>query len=377
LARRIAMVIDAWDYPFNGTVVSTRRFVQALRGAGWNVRLLAIGEEGGGFEPLSIPFFNGVIRSMRVPLGKPDRQRIARALDGCDLLHVQFPFFLGHAAIGEAERRGMPVICSFHVQPENILFNIGLKGRWLTALLYRFLIWAFYRRATLTIAPSAFAADLLRSHGHTGRIEVLSNGVPESFFALDHAPRDANKLRVLSVGRLAAEKQQDTLLHAVARSRHRDRIELTLAGAGPREEALKALNAQLGLNAAIGPVSDEKLRALYAGADLFVHAGAVELEGMSVLEAMAAGLPVVVSDSAESAAATLVQDGRARFQPRDEGDLTKKLDFWLGDNASRGVQGEANRRFAEAFTHERSVAQLEAIYESVLTPALPLSVAAE
>jgi 1,2-diacylglycerol 3-alpha-glucosyltransferase len=377
------MVIDPWLQPFNGTVVSTRRFVTALEARGCAVTLLAIGGEAPAAPPadremmafsrLSVPGFNRLIDAMRAPLARPDRARIRQALGLSDLLHVQYPFLLGYAAIGEARRMGLPVVCSFHVQPENILINIGLNWTWLRNLLYRLFAAALYDRADLVIAPTAFAAELLRASGVTRPIEIVSNGAPEDFFHIVRNPTPAvgRRLRLLSVGRLAKEKRQETLLHAIAACAHRAQIELTLAGAGPRDGELKALASTLGLDVRIGPVSDEELRALYAGADLFVHCGGVELEGMSVLEAMAAGVPVIVSDSPDSAAAHLVSDDRMRFRAGDFRHLALRMDDWLSHPDDLAAQGRDNRLFASAFSHERSVARLLSIYAAVVAHAPP------
>jgi 1,2-diacylglycerol 3-alpha-glucosyltransferase len=377
--RRVAMVIDPWDHPFNGTVVSARRFVAALAAAGVAFTLLTVGDGPApagcrrvGFPRLSIPGVNGIIDRMRAPLARPERERLRAALSDCDLLHVQFPFFLGHAAIGEARRLGIPVICSFHVQPENILMNLGLRSAWLSRVLYRVFIRGFYRPADQVIVPSTFAAELLAAHGLEREVEVLSNGVPDRFFDLTRAPKPAAEpFRVLSVGRLAREKDHATLLRAVAASRHR--IELTLAGAGPRMRWLQALARRLGVAARIGPVSDEELMALYAGADLFVHGGAIELEGMSVLEAMAAGNVVVVGDSPASACGGLVGEARARFRSGDAHDLARRIDGWLDDPDARVAAGAANRRAALEVRHERSAARLVDIYRTCVAPSRPVA----
>ena len=375
------MVIDAWLEPYNGTTVSTRRFVAALEAAGHRVEVLAIGRGDAcavqtasaitAFEQLSVPGFNRLINAMRAPLAKPDRARIREALARCDVLHVQFPFMLGYATVVEAQKTRVPIVCSFHVQPENILLNIGLKGEPLRGWLYRLFVWAFYARADLVIAPTPFAADLLRGHGVSRPIRVISNGVPAAFF--DHerrrGPAADGRIRILSVGRLAKEKSQETLLRAVAACTHRARIDLTLAGAGPRQAELIRLAAQLGLDVHIGPISDAALLDHYADADLFVHCGAVELEGMSVLEAMAMGLPILVSDSPDSALARLIPDEARRFHASDPTDLAAKLDDWLERPEELAAEGIANRTFAEGFAHARSVEALVAAYREVVGPA--------
>ncbi|TNF87481.1 MAG: glycosyltransferase [Gammaproteobacteria bacterium] len=367
---RIAVVIDPWDYPFNGTVVSTRRFIGALTRAGYRFQLLALPGPGiaedEAFDQLSIPGVNGIIDAMKAPLAKPDRAKIRRLLAGCDLLHVQYPFFLAWAAIEEARSMEIPVVCSFHVQPENIQQNLHLSSATLSRLLYRLFIRYIYARASHVVAPSAFAANLLRGHGLDRPITVISNGVPDRFFALERQPFGTRQL-LLSVGRLAREKQQETLLRAVARSAHRDTLEVVLAGVGPREKHLKRLAKALGINARIGWVDDDELLSLYGRADLFVHAGTIELEGMSVLEAMAAGNAVVVSDSADSACAALIHEANARFAMGDPVDLAERIDYWMANPDLRVSQGRFNRTFAQAHAHDKTSARLMSFYEEVLS----------
>ena len=371
---RIAVVIDPWDYPFNGTVVSTRRFVQALTKAGYQFQLLALPGPGvaeeEAFEQLSIPGVNGIINSMKAPLAKPDRAKVRRLLQGCDLLHVQYPFFLAWTAIEEARAMDIPVVCSFHVQPENILQNLNLSNPLFVRWLYRFLIRTIYSKADHVVAPSAFAGTLLEKHGYQGPVSVVSNGVPGHFFEIERRPAGSRRL-LLSVGRLAREKQQETLLRAVAASTHRQSLEVVLAGVGPREQYLQGLARELGVAARIGWVDDEELLSLYGRADLFVHAGTIELEGMSVLEAMAAGNTVVVSDSADSACAALIHEANARFAMGDPEDLANRIDYWLSHPEQLKAQGRFNRLFAQAHSHDKTAERLMGFYDEVLAEEMP------
>ena len=370
---RVAMVIDPWYHPFNGTVVSTRRFVGALNDR-FDFRILlaqapgeSIEEHCVGFARLRIPGINFILDRMKAPLGLPNRQKLQQVIKEADLLHVQFPFFLGHGAIAEAKRQNKPVVMSFHVQPENILNNLGLSSRWLTNLLYRFFIWRFYRRADCVIAPSLFAANLLRDAGLTRPITVLSNGVTESFFL---APTPVNQMppfHVVSVGRLAKEKRQAQLIQAVAASPFKNDIRLTMAGTGPQQESLVRLAAALGVDAEIGRVSDERLKTLYQTADVFVQTSAVELEGMSVLEAMAASCPVLINQSTTSAVPEFVTAPEATYAMNDEQDLRRKLDAMLADHALRAAAGRGNRKIAQSRHHDKSVDSLANIYQQVLS----------
>ena len=380
MTGRIAVVIDPWNYPYNGTVVSTRRFVAALTRAGYRIQILSIRApdlpEEESFEKLSIPGFNRIIDTMRAPLARPDREKLRSLLSGCELLHVQYPFFLAYAAIREARSMDIPVVCSFHVQPENILQNIRLPSRLLSKALYRLFVRFIYNRADHVVAPSSFAAGLLTRHGLERPITVISNGVPERFFQVQRSSEAGGGYLLLSVGRLAREKQQETLLHAVAHSRHRDEITVVLAGVGPRQRYLERLAARLRVNARIGWVDDEALLDLHGRADLFVHTGTIELEGMSVLEAMATGNVVVVSDAPASACAAMIHEAHARFRKGDSADLAERIDYWLDNPEARSTQRRFNRLYAQSLSHDRVADRLMALYDEVLRE-LPVDVQAQ
>lgn len=373
LVRRIAVVVDSWDFPFNGTVVSSRRFVEALSND-FDVTILgtAAGLENPDrrmvqFKPLRFPGLSGIFDRMKVPLAVPDKALLLETLSENDLLHIQFPFFLGWSALGVAKRLGLPVICSFHVQPENMLLNLGIRSSFLAKILYKFFIAVFYNRVDLVVAPSEFAKQALVSNGLTSPVLVLSNGVPKRFLEIPEKAKASHQknFKVLSVGRFAKEKCQATILQGIARSRYRSQIELTMIGTGPLETQMRELASSLDLNVVIGSVSDDELIQHYADADLFLHAGEIELEGMSVIEAMAAAKAIVVSDSKDSATGTFVTDVNARFQHGNADDLANKIDYWFDNADERHGAAKANRRQAEHLTHENSVALLQSNYDSM------------
>jgi glycosyltransferase involved in cell wall biosynthesis len=366
---RIAFITDTMD-GLGGGVVSAVRFVRALRRRHL-VTVVAAGDAPdidvhlAGFQlPLR------AMREMRFVFARPERHLLERAIGGADLVHLQMPFWLSFAALGVARRLGVPAVAGFHVQPENLLHNAGVRWRWLRDRLYRFWISRYYRHADAVIAPSPFAERRLRQHGLTGPVHVISNGVHPRL-ARPRLRLVGDRLLVLAVGRLAREKRQDVIIDAVARSRHAARIQLVLAGSGPLEPELVARARALPRPAEIGWVSEERLAELYRDADLLVHAGEVELEGMAVLDAVGVGLPALVADAPESAAAQLAAGPELLFRPGDPAHLAERMDAFL-DAPER--LGEARRRAAElarAFSLERSVDRLEAAYHATLRREAP------
>jgi glycosyltransferase involved in cell wall biosynthesis len=122
------------------------------------------------------------------------------------------------------------------------------------------------------------------------------------------------------------------------------------------------LISQKGIKATVETVSNDELLKRYRDADLFVHCGMIELEGMSVVEAMAMGNAVLVSDSIDSAANVFALDDRAKFKAGDAKDLSLKLDYLINHSSERMLLANKNRNFIQAYRHETCVAKLLGLY---------------
>jgi glycosyltransferase involved in cell wall biosynthesis len=298
---RIAFVADAYRHGLGGGVVSGARFVEALR-KDHDVVVVTVGKDEPGFVGLrgfELPL--RAMKAMRWRFAVPDAARLEKAFEAVDVVHLQHPFWLAFGALRAARRVGTPVVSAFHVQPENLLYNVGLRSApRVRRLLYRAWVRGLYDRADAVVCPSPLARQRLIEHGLRRPCHVISNGVPPWFQPreLPGGPgRDDDPFVILMVGRLAPEKRHDVVLDAVARCRHRERIQLVLAGSGPLEDEVRRRAARLPRPAQVGWVHVDVLLDLYARARLFVHASEVELEGMAVLEAMACGVPTLVADA--------------------------------------------------------------------------------
>jgi len=314
------------------------------------------------------------MREMQFTMAVPDRAVLARAFRDVDVVHVHFPFWLGFVAVEEARRAGKPVVAAFNVQPENALLNVNVRSPWLCRLVYRVWVARAFNRVDAVVCPSAFAERKLRAHGLSAPAYVTSNGVPPDAAGngiTSREPRFDSHFLVLAVGRLAAEKRQDVIIDAVHRSRHRDRIRLVLAGAGPKEAELKARGATLPHPPEIGFMARDRLLQLLSTADLFVHASEVELEGIAVLEAMSNGLPVLVAQSRESAASELALSDDFRFPAGDAGALAAKIDALVEHPDRLAAAAPRYRAAARAFDFRNSLSALVAIYRGVLVHRAP------
>lgn len=370
-------MVDVFDDVKTGGVISARRFVEALRSR-HEVTVVTTGPPGPGRVPLPafyVPGFRRVMREMGFPFALPRRRLLEDAFARADVVHVQFPFPLGVRAASIARRMGKPLVAAFHVQPENMLRNVGLGSgplaRWLSARTYRLFLRTLYRRADAVVCPSEFAAAELRRHGLAAPAEVISNGIAPAFRpqARERPERHRGRFLVLAVGRLAREKRLDVIVEGVRRSRHAGRIQLVVTGRGPEKARVIRLAAALPVPAEVTFVSDEDLTGLLSTADVLIHASEVELEGMAVLEAMGAGLPALIADAPHSASPALAASPALLFRPGDPGDLAARLDALIDDPALLRDARRRCREMAPAYAIEESVRRLEAVYRRVARPA--------
>jgi glycosyltransferase involved in cell wall biosynthesis len=364
---RIAFVTDTFEDGESGGTISALRFVQALRRE-HEVTVLATGGRPGPGRVV-LPGFQLPLHAMRAnrfTMGVPRRALLAPAIERADVVHLQFPFWVSFAALACARRAGVPVLAAFHLQPENMLWNVGVRSPRLVRALYRFWVRRFYDGADAVLCPTPFAESLLRRHGLRVPTFVVSNGVSPSI-RRRALPRDP-AFTIMMVGRLAPEKRHDVVLEAIARSRHADRIRLVIAGAGPLEQDIRRRGSALVHPPEMtGFITDPaRLERLYNTASLFVHASDVEIEGMAVLEAMSCGLPVLVADSPDSASARLVPGPDCRFAGGDAADLAARIDHLIEHPEELARLRERVYRAAQGYSFDASVRRLVDVYRRVI-----------
>jgi glycosyltransferase involved in cell wall biosynthesis len=368
----IAYAIDTYDGVKTGGVISAHRFVDALRER-HQVTVIAGGPSGPdrvGLPRFTIPPFGEVMKKMGFIFAWPSRAALEPVLRSADVLHVQFPFYLGVEACSIARRVGTPVVAASHILPENMFHNIGIHAAWPVARTWRLFIRTLYGRADCVVCPTAFGVDELRRHGLTVPVEIITNGIPPQFHPGPRVrePRHEGRFLVLSVSRLAREKRIEVIIEGVRRARNAARVQLVLCGHGPEEERLRRLSSTLPLPAEIRVVEEGDMPALMRSADLLVHAADVELEGMAVLEALGTGLPTLVADAPLSAAGKMAIGDAFRFAAGDADALARRIDHLIEHPDELAAARTATLAAAEGRTLAASVARLEAVYERVARP---------
>ncbi len=377
----IVFAIDSYN-DANGGTIATKRLVEELKKRGHEIRIVAaIHENPDDSNFYKIPGFvlPGAEESqenMTFLFGKNDQKVFKKAMEGADIVQVQFPFLMAKGVVKAAKKMNIPVVGAFHVQPQNIMAAMGKTSK----LLERFLWFSFkyflFNRVDTIVSPSEFASELLVSEGVKGHHNYISNGIPVEYVPGNYERPDwfGDKLVLINVGRHADEKRQKLLIEGVKRSKYKDDIQLILAGRGERTEVLKEAGKALPVKPYIEYISfEDKLRFLNT-ADMYVHGSIVELESLSTSEALGCGLPCLISDSKYSAASQFALDDRFLFKSDDADDLAKKIDHWYEHRDELRSEEMKAKVLAEAeyYRFDRSVNEYEAFVKEIVNPTQPL-----
>jgi glycosyltransferase involved in cell wall biosynthesis len=210
------------------------------------------------------------------------------------------------------------------------------------------------------------------------RVDVILNGAAAPK-ALPIGARPCPGGQILTVSRLIKRKAVDTLIQAVARSRDR-MLHLDIAGEGPEGAALRHLAHSVGVADRVrfhGFVDRAQLASLYANADVFTLVSRAESCSMAMLEAMAAGLPIVATKVGGNVELIQHNVNGLLVEPENIDVLESALSALARDPQQRLRFGAHNRSLIEQRYGWRSVAQqYEAVFNEIVTiPETPGSAA--
>lgn len=382
---RVVMVSDVYFPRVNGVSTAIQTYHQALRLHGVDVRLVApdyarpcADDEDGWITRVSGRPVPGDPEDRLVRWGRMHETVEAVVEQGCDLIHVQTPFVAHYAGCATAKRYGVPVIATYHTLFEEYLKHYAPL---LPASLLRGLARRFSRRQCnaldAVIVPSRAIEQRLGDYGVTTPMHVLPTGISLSMPA--DSGREAFRERhsidparpvALFVGRVAHEKNIDYLLDVVdlARAWVPD-ILLVIAGEGPALPSLRRLVAERSLHTCVQLIGylerQHELPACYAAADVFVFASRTETQGLVLLEAMAAGLPVVAL--AEMGTVDILGVGRGAVVPEDNPyAFALAVADVLRDPARRHALSEDGRTYAAEWSDTALAGRMAELYRDII-----------
>jgi glycosyltransferase involved in cell wall biosynthesis len=348
---RVLMVVDGW-YPGSGGTEQQARMlsrVLASRGHDVNVLTLQRGPESGLRETIDgIPVQRIAYPRVRyvgaVVLVLRFAWRLLRARRRYDAIHVHMVTNLAPIAglLRPLLRAAVVVKVSGAGEFEGGVLDPA-KQRQLVTWLRN----AWLRRVDYVQCISRYTRDRLRAAGYPeAKLCMIPNGVELARFrARDESPPGDRLPTVVFVGRMRPVKGVDVLVRAWKDVQARHRARLVLAGEGPMLPELKRLVLELGIAGSVEFVGEvSAVPELLAKADIYVQPSRQEGLPNAVLEAMAAGLPIVATRV--SGNEDVVEDGRL-VPPADAPRLAEAIGGLLADLPAARARGRRSRRIVE------------------------------
>ena len=317
---RVGIFTDTYPPYINGVSTSIKMLETALKRKGHQVYIVTVNPEGMGYKYED----NGrIIRIPGIPTGIYDYRltgiypvRILKTIKkwNLDVIHSHTEFGVGTFARLVAKQYNIPLVHTYHTMYEDYVHYIthGYFDKSSKKLAEYFTKFYCDKTATELIVPSKKTYDLFKNKYKVNRnVHIVPTGIDVERFYLEKL--DKNKLKQLKnklgikeneivinyVGRLAKEKSVETLIETQANLIKQFKVKLLIVGSGPDLDHFKQMTKKLKIEKQViftGAVPWEEVPYYYGISDIFATASITETQGLTVIEAMAAGLPVVCAD---------------------------------------------------------------------------------
>lgn len=376
----ILMMTNTYKPILGGLEKSIQSFTEQYRKQKHNVLIVAPSYEGqperefGVVRLPAVKKVSGTDFSINLPI--PGLvSKIVRAFKP-DIVHAHHPFLIGDMALRLCGQYKIPLVFTYHTLFEHYMHYLPFDQEMAKSFVVQ-LAAGYANLADCVIAPSESVRRILRRQGIKAPIKVLPTGIQvkkykqgnnEKFRRQFKIPQDA--FLVGHVGRLAPEKNLNFLARAMSvYLRKEKKARFLLAGQGPSRKPLIALFKKRGVFGQCvipGSLQGRDLLNAYHAMNVFAFTSHSETQGMVLVEAMAAGVPIVALDASGV---------REAVRDKDNGRLIKKENVKGFVKALREITHMPKKKYEKMkenakstaldFELEKSAKKMLRIYESL------------
>jgi len=383
---KIAIFSDTFWPQVNGVATVARQTAINLSQAGHDVVIFTVSQEkekalnppGQKFKVFlipSLPFWAYKEYRMAVPASF-SLKKIKKFRP--DVIHVQTPFAVGWEGVLSAKLLKIPLVGTHHTFYDYYLKHIKMDYPISKKLSWKYTA-SFYNRCDLVLNPSETLNDQLKKAGLVKPALVLPNPVDTDFYQPVKNADTKNDLKnkwqlkgvsIVYMGRVSYEKSIDQVIKAFSLlTKKLPVLKLMIIGDGPDKASLTGLTREMKLEDKIiftGFLFNEGLLTALQANDIFVTASKSENQPVSVLEAMASGLPVIAV-SAEGLP-EIVKDYKNGFlvRPDSPEEMAEKIITLLNNQKLREQLSLASRQMALDYSKEGITSRLVDYYSSLV-----------
>ena len=386
---KILITTDWYEPIVNGVVTSVLNLKRELEARGHEVRVLTLSETGASYKYNEVYYVKSMDLGYIYPNARavlPYRNPYVGELIDWepDVVHSQCEFMTFQYAVKISKKCGCPLLHTYHTIYEDYMHYLpGMLGRYTAGRKAGKKAVAEFSRTVLNktdrvIAPTGKVKDILSTYEVKPKVDVIPSGIDLSKFKRTLTQEEKNlrkealgipkQNRVLvSVGRLAKEKNLEEILEYFARllEEGAENMTLLIAGDGPNREDLQNLSISLGIGDHVrftGMIAPDEVWAYYQLGDVFVCASNSETQGITYIEALASGVPALCRK--DECLEGVITDGCNGFQYETYEYFHMHLSYLLEDDARRQEMGVMAREMAEEFSTWNFCTMVERAYRA-------------
>lgn len=382
---KIGLFTDTYYPELNGVAASVFLLQQELQKRGHEVYVITTTTPGAPehevnvFRVPSLPCF--FLSERRVGLFYQNKlDHIIKSLK-LDIIHTQTEFSIGIFGRIVAKKFHIPAIHTYHTIYEDYthyIMPLHLLEKGVKAFARKYSRF-FCNHGVHVIVPTGKVKELLERYGVKQSISVIPTGIDLQKFRRESyseellnrkkqetGVQEAEKV-LLYVGRIAQEKNIDELIRLLPLFfQHHPNAKFLIIGGGPAIHELTELSKEKGISDCLifaGPKPWDDIGQYYALGDVFISASTSETQGLTYIEAMAAGLPVVAKK--DECLDEVVSQGKNGYTFETEEEFLTRLEevLYLKKDIDFSVNA---REKAEEYSKERFAERIEEVYENVI-----------
>ena len=282
-----------------------------------------------------------------------------------NIIHINLMAPLALYYIKRDRRKGRKIISYAHNTPEDFK-NVFRFSNLVEPLFKKFLVY-MHNRVDIVICPSEYTKSLMDKHGIKTPLIAMSNAVDTKKYALDEKKRIAGRKKynlknvtVFSVGLVLPRKSPNTIIKIAEKFPESDFVWFGKIYSGLLAKKLpKKLPGNIQFTGFVDDIQEA-----FSSGDIFVFPSFEENEGMVILEAAAAGKPIVVRDI--PAYEGWLKHGENCFKAKNEQEFEKYVGMLIGDEKLREKMGRQALKLAQNNSLQKIGERLEKIYSNLL-----------
>ncbi len=293
-----------------------------------------------------------------------------------DIIHTQQMYGAGIEAVAAAKYLKIPIVGTNHTALREFLSFSPIKAKWFKKWSLGYESW-YYNQCEFVSAPSQSVFDDMEQNGFYRPHSVVSNPIDTEIFragsdserAEVKAANGFSEKTVFYAGRLGPEKNVDVIIKAMALvNKEIPEVCLAIAGHGTSRGALKAMADEMSIGKSVkflGTLDKPSLAKIYNASEVFAITSTSETQSLTLMQAMACGLPVVGVRAKALPEYINVENGFI-VEPGDYEGLAEKIVFLLKNSKQRELLGRGALEHSRKYSASRITDEWERIYRETL-----------